>query len=318
MASRGKSRIITNSSPESLAVFPIHRGLASALMPELPEVETMCRGIQAVVGRTIVAVARPPCPRRPILVSPGPAAWRRRTVGQKIVRIDRVGKRVVLVLGDGQRMVFEPRMTGLVLLVDPPTTEHLRFQVDLSGPESPLQLLFWDRRGLGSVRLLTAEEFDATFLTGQVGPDALAIRAADFAARFARCRQAIKPALLDQKRLAGVGNLYASELLFLAGVDPATRCDQLTDLQWRAVYRALRKVLLKAIRYEGSTLGDGTYRTALNQSGGYQNHHRVYSRTGEPCPTCGTPIERIVQAQRATFFCPRCQQPPLPRQREHI
>lgn len=281
-------------------------------MPELPEVETMRRGIAAVVGRTIVSVGRLPCERRPIEVAPAPTHWRR-VVGQRIQAVERVGKRVVVVLDSGDRMIFEPRMTGLVLLVDPPTTEHLRFCVDLSTKRQPLQLLYWDRRGLGSVRLMTADEFQSTFFTGKVGPDALAVSRADFPARFAGSRQPIKVALLDQKRVAGVGNLYASELLFLAGVHPQTPCDQLSESNWEAIYGRMREVLETAIRYEGSTLSDGTYRTALNQAGGYQNHHRVYDRATLPCPTCGQPIERIVQAQRSTFFCSCCQ--PQPRRR---
>lgn len=281
-------------------------------MPELPEVETMRRGIASIVGRTIVSVGRLPCARRPIGVTPALEHWRR-VVGRVITAVERVGKRVVVVLDSGDRMIFEPRMTGLVLLVDPPTTEHLRFCVDLSTARRPLQLLYWDRRGLGSVRLMTADEFQATFFTGKVGPDALAVSRADFPGRFAGSRQPIKVALLDQKRVAGVGNLYASELLFLAGVHPRTPCDQLSESQWEAIYQRMREVLETAIRYEGSTLSDGTYRTALNQSGGYQNHHRVYDRAALPCSTCGQPIERIVQAQRSTFFCSRCQ--PQPRRR---
>lgn len=276
-------------------------------LPELPEVETMCRGIASVVGRTIVGAGRLPCKRRPIAVTPGPAGWKSRVIGQKIDRIDRVGKRVVVVLENQERVVFEPRMTGLVLLAEPPTNEHLRFQLDLSTSKSPLQLRFWDRRGLGSVRLYSADEFAAAFQSGKIGPDALAVSAAQLKACFAKCRQPIKPALLDQKRLAGVGNLYASELLFLARVHPAIRCDQLTDSQWAAIHKMMLKVLRTAIRYEGSTLGDGTYRNALNKAGGYQNQHRVYDREGLPCPVCGTAIQRFVQTQRATFFCPNCQ-----------
>jgi formamidopyrimidine-DNA glycosylase len=276
-------------------------------LPELPEVETMCRGIAPVVGRTIVAAGRLPCQRRPIAVTPGPASWKSRVVGQKIERVDRVGKRVVLVLENRDRIVFEPRMTGLVLLAEPPSDDHLRFHLDVSTRRSPLQLRFWDRRGLGSVRLYSAQEFETAFQSGKIGPDALAVSAAQLKACFANCRQAIKPALLDQKRLAGVGNLYASELLFLAQVHPAIRCDQLTDSQWAAIHKMMLKVLRTAIRYEGSTLGDGTYRNALNKAGGYQNQHRVYDRAGLPCPVCGASIERFVQTQRATFFCPVCQ-----------
>jgi len=275
-------------------------------MPELPEVETMRRGIAAVVGRRVVSAGRLPCERRPIGVTPGPHGWRR-VVGRTITAVERVGKRVVVVLDSGDRLIFEPRMTGLVLLVDPPTTEHLRFCVDLSTQRQPLQLLYWDRRGLGSVRLMTADEFRATFFTGKVGPDALAVSRVDFPGRFAGSRQPIKVALLDQRRVAGLGNLEASEFLFFAGLHPVTPCDQLSESQWEAIYQRMREVLETAIRYEGSTLSDGTYRTALNQSGGYQNHHRVYDRAALPCSTCGQPIERIVQAQRSTFFCSHCQ-----------
>jgi formamidopyrimidine-DNA glycosylase len=280
-------------------------------MPELPEVETMCRGIAPVVGRVIVAAGRLPCQRRPIAVTPGPAAWNSRVIGQKIARVDRVGKRVVLVLSNQDRIVFEPRMTGLVLLAEPPSVEHLRFQLDVSTPKSPMLLRFWDRRGLGSVRLYSEQEFESAFQSGKIGPDALAVSAAQLKACYAGCRQSIKPALLDQKRLAGVGNLYASELLFLASIHPAIRCHHLNDRQWKAIHRTMQKVLRTAIRYEGSTLGDGTYRNALNKAGGYQNQHRVYDREGLPCLICKTPIQRFVQTQRATFFCPKCQQDAL-------
>jgi formamidopyrimidine-DNA glycosylase len=105
-----------------------------------------------------------------------------------------------------------------------------------------------------------------------------------------------------------VGNLYASEILHLAGMHPRLRCDRVRGEQWRRVRAAMLDVLGEAIRYEGSTLGDGTYRTALNGAGSYQNHHRVYDRADQPCPRCRRgAITRIVQAQRSTFFCPACQ-----------
>ena len=100
-------------------------------------------------------------------------------------------------------------------------------------------------------------------------------------------KRAVKVALLDQRAVAGIGNLYASEILHLAGIHPAQRCDKITRAQWQAIADATHAVLEAAIRYEGSTLGDGTYRNALNQAGGYQNHHRVYDRAGEACPRCG-------------------------------
>ena len=130
-----------------------------------------------------------------------------------------------------------------------------------------------------------------------------------FRAQLGGSKRAVKVALLDQRAVAGIGNLYASEILHLAGIHPARRCDKLTRAQWQRVADATHAVLEAAIRYEGSTLGDGTYRNALNQEGGYQNHHRVYDKAGKPCPRCGagSQIVRIVQAQRSTFFCPTCQ-----------
>ena len=126
--------------------------------------------------------------------------------------------------------------------------------------------------------------------------------------RMENSKRAIKVALLDQRALAGVGNLYASEILHLCGIHPARRCDLLKRAQWEAIHARMREVLELAIQHEGSTLSDGTYRNALNKEGGYQNHHRVYDRAGDPCPTCSRgAIIRIVQAQRATFYCPECQ-----------
>ena len=130
-------------------------------------------------------------------------------------------------------------------------------------------------------------------------------------ARRYRCglgksQRAIKVALLDQKAVAGIGNLYASEILHLAAIDPRCRCSALTRQQWQRIQAATKEVLELAVRHEGSTLSDGTYRNALNEAGSYQNHHRVYDRAGEVCPSCGREkIQRIVQAQRSTFYCPK-------------
>jgi formamidopyrimidine-DNA glycosylase len=276
-------------------------------MPELPEVETMCRGIAAVVGRAIARVERPKCKKRPITMSPAFGRLRVRMEGHTVERIERLGKRVVLHLDNRDALVIEPRMTGLVLLADPPTVEHLRLKIVLEG-HGPSALLFWDRRGLGTVRLYSPVELQGLLDGSRLGPDALAVTAEMLSQRLARSARAIKVALLDQKALAGVGNLYASEMLHLAKIDPMARACDLTVTQWQRLHKALRQVLLKAIRYEGSTLADGTYRNALNKSGGYQNHHRVYDRADEPCFTCGrAKIVRIVQAQRSTFFCPQCQ-----------
>ncbi|HJS08816.1 MAG TPA: bifunctional DNA-formamidopyrimidine glycosylase/DNA-(apurinic or apyrimidinic site) lyase [Pirellulales bacterium] len=275
-------------------------------MPELPEVETMRRGVAHIAGRRITGVERPRCTRKPILVAPRIDAFRRRAVGRRITRVDRVGKRVVLRLDSADAIVLEPRMTGLVLVADPPTCEHLRLRITLDG--APNQLLYWDRRGLGLVRLVDETRFVELYGNACLGPDALAVSAGELKRQLKSSRRAIKVALLDQRAVAGIGNLYASEILHLAAVHPARRCDRIKSAEWPRIHAAMREVLETAIRFEGSTLSDGTYRNALNQDGGYQNHHRVYDRAGQQCVTCGGgTIQRIVQAQRSTFFCTRCQ-----------
>ncbi len=276
-------------------------------MPELPEVETMRRGIEPVTGATIVSAIRSPCKKKPIDISPRIDRLNKRIAGRKIAAVERLGKRVVLRIDSGDRLIFEPRMTGLVLITEPPGGEHLRFQLRLKKCKFK-ELLFWDRRGLGKIILLSDAEYQQKMLSGKLGPDAIAVSFDEFPGRFKNSRRAIKVAMLDQSTVAGIGNLYASEILHLSHIHPAARCDRLTRRQWKRIYDNMYSVLLEAIKYEGSTLSDGTYRNALNESGGYQNEHRVYDRAGEPCPNCkrGT-IKRIVQAQRATFFCAKCQ-----------
>ncbi len=276
-------------------------------MPELPEVETMRRGILGIVGQRIAAVEKAPCKRRPIAIEPRIDQFRKRTVGARVTAVERLGKRVVVRLNPPAAIVFEPRMTGMVLLSEPPTVEHLRLRITFADRKTP-DLLYWDRRGLGSVRLFSPEELAARYDDAALGPDALTISLEQLADVLRNSRRAIKVALLDQRAIAGIGNLYAAEILHRAGIHPAKQCNRLRAEHWRRIHAATGEVLQEAIRYEGSTLSDGTYRNALNETGGYQNHHRVYDRAGQACAKCGVGrIVRIVQAQRATFFCPGCQ-----------
>lgn len=275
-------------------------------MPELPEVETMRRGVLPVVGSRIDSAERPPCRCRPILLTPRIDAFDRRVRDRTIVDVGRRGKRVMIQLDDEQTIVIEPRMTGLVLLADPPNETHLRLRLRLLGGSSK-QLLFWDRRGLGTIRLLRPKDVSET-IEGKLGVDALQITVEQLRHCLRHSKRAVKVALLDQAAVAGIGNLYAAEILFVAGVDPRTRCDRVTRAQWMRIHRATVDVLKAAIEHEGSTLSDGTYRNVLNNAGGYQNYHRVYDRADQPCSRCENGvIRRIVQAQRSTFFCPICQ-----------
>ena len=181
-------------------------------MPELPEVETMRRGILGIVGSRIENVERVACRRRPIAISPRIDQFRRRAVGRIVRDVGRVGKRVVVHLDSDDAIVLEPRMTGLVLVADPPTREHLRFRCTFSGNGAG-ELLYWDRRGLGSVRLFSPKEFESAFGPDKLGPDALAMTDELFRRRLGDSMRAVKVAMLDQRAVAGIGNLYASEIL---------------------------------------------------------------------------------------------------------
>jgi formamidopyrimidine-DNA glycosylase len=275
-------------------------------MPELPEVETMRRGIAAVCGEVILRILRPKSSLRPIMIEPRLPAFRRIATDHRIEGVGRLGKRIVLLLDNGDRIVIEPRMTGLVLLAQPPDQKHLRLVIELSGPRK--RIMFWDQRGLGVVRLVTPAEFVENYGPKKMGPDALEVSADELRQRLGASARPIKVALLDQQALAGVGNLYASEILHRAGIHPGWSCRRLRKMHWQRVHAEMRSVLHDAIEHQGSTLRDGTYRIAQNVTGNYQFNHRVYQRSGESCLSCGqSQIVRIVQAQRSTFFCPTCQ-----------
>lgn len=281
-------------------------------MPELPEVETMVRGIRnAMTGRTLRELRRCPCECRPLTLSPSFDEMARRAQGQTVTAVCRVAKRVVIDLSSHDSFVIEPRMTGLMLIADPPDREHLRLEWQMaSGGRSrqTTSIWFWDRRGLGVVRLCDPDELARRLGGDALGKDALLLTESDWYEVCQRTARPIKVALLDQKLVAGIGNLYASEILHEARISPLRPASKVTREQARRLHAATQHVLLDAIEHEGSTLGDGTYRNALNQSGGYQNAHRVYDREAETCPTCElSQVIRIVQAQRSTFFCRRCQ-----------
>ncbi len=254
----------------------------------------------------IARVIDPKCSYRPIACDPTLRSIGARLRGQEITGISRLGKRV-LIETNRWALVLQPKMTGLVSIDDPPSPEHVRLILELDNCATS-RLLFWDRRGLGTIQLLSRDDVIARLVTGRLGTDALVISCSEFIERLSSTNRPIKVALLDQKLLAGVGNLYASEMLHAAAIDPCRPAAGLRADEYAALHQHMLRILQEAIRYEGSTLSDGTYRNALNQEGGYQNAHQVYDRAGQPCPRCrSTEIIRIVQAQRATFYCPTCQ-----------
>jgi len=285
-------------------------------MPELPEVETMRRGIAHVAGLRIATVTLPRGTVRPISMQPGPHAMQRRLTGRTIAAVHRFGKRVAIELqprGLTERkragrewLVIEPRMTGLMLVADPPTPAHVRMEIGLDSRQHP-RLLFWDRRGLGTIRLLDERGLSAACGPDRLGPDGLSVTGDELRERLGGSRRAVKVALLDQHAVAGIGNIYAAEILFAAGIDPRVPCRRLSAARWEQIAAAARSILAEAVRLEGSTITDETYKTADNRSGQFQLQHRVYGREGDACRHCRTAVVRIVQTQRSTFFCPECQ-----------
>ena len=180
-------------------------------MPELPEVETMRRGIAAIAGSTDCRARCAGAASGGRLRSSRGKSLARRLAGQRIEEVGRLGKRVVLRLDSGDRLIFEPRMTGLVLVADPPTQEHLRFRLDLDGGPIP-HVWYWDRRGLGSrAAAHRAAVRRAARQRHSWVPTHWPLRPTSCASRLATSRRAIKVALLDQRAVAGIGNLYASE-----------------------------------------------------------------------------------------------------------
>lgn len=281
-------------------------------MPELPEVETMVRGIRETAeGRRLLGVFQCRCQCQPLDIQPKWTAIQRRTKGETIVSVHRLAKRVILELSSGDSFVIEPRMTGLMLLKDPPDREHLRIEWRLENGKEHESVWFWDRRGLGTLRLYSAKEMQTHLGPTKLGKDALLMTADDWKTICQKTSRAIKVLMLDQKHVAGIGNIYASEILHKSGLSPETPARQIEESAFERLADSTRSILLRAIETEGSTLGDGTYRNALNREGSYQTEHRVYQKHGEVCSTCGKgTIERKVQAQRATFYCATCQ--PLP------
>lgn len=256
-------------------------------MPELPEVERAARRIRnAVVGQTIVRVrlVHPSLRRR---VTPRSLASLR---GHRVTSVDQRAKHQLLVLDDGRSIHVHFRMAGdwEVDRVGDDLPRSARAAIDF---ENGARLLLVDPRALSAIALLA--KGDTPF--SDLGPDPSSAEFDDaFAAALARRSTAIKPALLDQRVAAGVGNIYAAEALWEARIDPTAPAKSLTRQKVRALADAIRVVL------DRGRVGGRRYREG-------DASLRVYDREGEPCFRCGTPIERIVQAGRSTCFCPHCQ-----------
>lgn len=271
-------------------------------MPELPEVESVVRGVRPdLEGRTIQAVWMD-WPNS--LATPDSTIFMGRLPGQQIMTVTRRGKYIVIRL-DTDYLLIHLKMTGNLYVVPDDAEKnadrwvHFRFQLD-----NGHQLRFSDSRKFGKVYLVP----DAESVVGKLGPEPLSetFTPTLFAERLRGRKTSVKPLLLDQTFLAGVGNIYADEALHAAHIAPLRRTDSLTPDEIEALYHAIRGVLDKGIARQGASIS--TYRNPDGSKGTMQNEFLAYGRTGQHCPTCGEGIiEKIIVGQRGTHYCPRCQ-----------
>ena len=273
-------------------------------MPELPEVETLRRMLaEVVLGRRIHAVRLSGARLRAAI----PRSLPRRLRGRTLVAVGRHGKYLFLHLDAGLTLVSHLGMSGRWLFIPapppaPPPHVHARLAFD-----DGAALWFQDPRRFGLLHLVATDRLGTHPGLARLGPDPLATppSGAGLLALARGARVAVKGFLLDQRRLAGLGNIYASEILFRARVDPRCRSGALGLAEWEAIAAEIPLVLREAVARMGTTFR--TYRTIWDEPGRFAERLAVYGRGGEPCRRCRTPIRRVVQGQRATFFCPRCQ-----------
>jgi formamidopyrimidine-DNA glycosylase len=274
-------------------------------VPELPEVETLARGLRSsLVDRTFVAVDV----RWEGCLSPADrGAFARRLTGQTVLAIGRRGKWLRMTLSGGDTLLLHPRMTGQVLLSEEPIEDerHVRAVFSL---DDGSKLAFVDMRKFGRVCLVE----DPDIILSELGPEPLAddFTAASLQAMLAARRGRIKPLLLDQRFLAGLGNIYADEALWRARINPLRTANTLTAKEVRRLHRAIRSVLRAAIARGGTTLSDETFRQVDGEPGGFSIELAAYGRGGEACSRCRSTIERIRLGGRSTHYCPSCQPEP--------
>jgi formamidopyrimidine-DNA glycosylase len=289
-------------------------------MPELPEVETVARGLQATVaGRRILSVTM----RKTDFID-DPAVIERELPGRHIVRIERFGKFMLLKLAD--RVAFDAPAAAASETTPVQVSEALLVHLGMTGhlaphyPEQPLakhthvtftlddgrELRYVDARRFGRMAYLSGPSLEAELL--RFGADPLHVSAEDFLRRIHASNARIKALLLDQSVLRGVGNIYADESLWRAKIHPAKLGARLTSAELGALRKELRKILMKAIELRGSSISD--FVDAGGIPGDYQQHHKVYGREGQACLRCGAKVKRIIVAGRSSHFCPHCQPPP--------
>ena len=276
-------------------------------MPELPEVETVLQGLQKrALGRRISAVEV----RHPSVIIGSPQQFATELEGRTIVSIRRKGKVLTLELeaenAPPRYLLVRLGMTGqfTVSARATPLAPHTHVLLALGESE---ELRFRDVRRFGRLRSCTLEQVQAAL--DRLGPDAQEVTQEHFLSAMRARRGAIKSWLMNQQLLAGLGNIYADESLFLAGIHPLAQPGRVSVLKARRLFKAVRKVLDHAVKLQGTSFRD--YVDIEGRPGNYEPRLRVYQRTGEPCRRCGQPIRRLVIAGRSSHFCPHCQ--PRPR-----
>ena len=272
-------------------------------MPELPEAETIVRGLrQTVPGRAVVRVEV----LHADVLRERPDSFRSRIEGRTVEGVDRRGKNVVVRLSEGLRLMVNLGMTGRLLPVatgaEAPQASHPAVILHF---EDGGALVYDDTRRFGSAEALGPAEWEARDRALGIEP-----LSGDFTLRHLEglleaSRSPVRSWLLDQRRVVGIGNIYAAEALFRAGIHPRRPARSLGTDEVRELHRGIREVLEEAVEARGTTLRD--YRTAEGDRGGFAGALAVYGREGEPCPCCGTPVERDVFSNRSAFFCPGCQ-----------
>lgn len=287
-------------------------------MPELPEVETVARGLQeSVAGRRILSVTL-----RKTDFMDDPALIERELPGRRIARIERYGKFMLLQLSAADVGPTLETTGGPRALVEQALLVHLGMTGNLAPnfAAEPLEkhthvsfllddgreLRYTDARRFGRMAYLSGETLASELL--RFGADPLEVSQEEFAERIRGSKARVKALLLDQSVLRGVGNIYADESLWRVKIHPATPGERLTPQQAEKLRKALKEILLRAIAKNGSSIAD--FVDSNGRSGSYQNYHRVYGQEGRPCHRCGTAIRRIIVAGRSSHFCPSCQPAP--------
>lgn len=271
-------------------------------MPELPEAETIARDLAPRLAGARIRDVRV---NHADVLAGDPAAFARGVAGRRVADVGRRGKNVVLAFVDGGRLVVNLGMTGRLVLSDSPRAAELDHVAVRFALDDGRDLLYDDTRRFGLLQLFSPAEWKRRDQELGLEPLSPAFTGDALWSMTRRTRTPIRNFLLDQYRVAGVGNIYALEALFHAGIRPTRRAHRITRAQAHRLRDALADVLEHAIRHRGTTFSD--YRDAAGEEGAFQPLLQVYAREGKPCRLCGSPIKRRVLTNRSVFYCPSCQ-----------